>query len=124
MLVSFGLVTHILTEAMQVPHSNDEFLDFFGLTAAAFDEFVKAWGWPRFRADQVRDWTYRKNVVLPDGMLNLSKADRQSLSQKIKFITSVVSKRQDSEDGTIKLLLTWPDGTNAETVMIPDADRR
>jgi 23S rRNA (adenine2503-C2)-methyltransferase len=31
---------------------------------------------------------------------------------------------QSSTDGTQKLLLSWPGGANAETVMIPDADRR
>ena len=42
------------------------------------------------------------------------------------FATSAIARRQDSADGTQKLLLTWGDDgrTSAETVMIPDGDRR
>jgi 23S rRNA (adenine2503-C2)-methyltransferase len=40
------------------------------------------------------------------------------------FASATVTKEQHSSDGTIKLLLTWPDGGTAETVMIPDGDRR
>src|SRR5688572_13016796 len=52
-------------------------LDFFGLDAAAFDAAVIEWGWPRFRAQQVRDWVYGKGVTDPAQMSNLSKSDRQ-----------------------------------------------
>ena len=97
---------------------------FFGLTVPAFDDLVTSWGWPRFRAQQVRDWVYQKLVVDPDRMTNLSRADRQALRERVDFATAQVTAHQQSSDGTQKLLLTWPDGGNAETVMIPDADRR
>jgi 23S rRNA (adenine2503-C2)-methyltransferase len=80
--------------------------------------------WPNFRADQLRDWAYKKMVADPAGMTNLAKGDRDLLSARLSFVTSSVTRRQDSEDGTQKLLLTWPGGANAETVMIPDGDRR
>lgn len=57
-------------------------------------------------------------------MLNLSKRDRDMLAEMTSFDTSAVLQRQDSSDGTRKLLLGWPGGAAAETVMIPDADRR
>jgi hypothetical protein len=31
--------------------------------AAEFDAAVLRWGWPRFRAQQVRDWAYGKLVT-------------------------------------------------------------
>ena len=51
---------------------------FFGLTAAAFDDVVTSWGWPKFRAQQVRDWVYGKLIADPAHMTNLSKADRET----------------------------------------------
>jgi len=97
---------------------------FFGLDAAGFDELVVTWGWPRFRAQQVRDWVYGKLVADPLQMTNLSMRDRQTLGERLVFATAEVTARQQSSDGTRKLLLTWPGEGNAETVMIPDADRR
>lgn len=97
---------------------------FFGLGAAQFDEIVQAWGWPRFRGQQVRDWVYAKAVADPAAMSNLRRADQELLGQHIGFATSTVAASQQSSDGTEKLLLTWENGANAETVMIPDGPRR
>ncbi|MEO6434471.1 MAG: 23S rRNA (adenine(2503)-C(2))-methyltransferase RlmN [Tepidisphaeraceae bacterium] len=97
---------------------------FLDTDRAEFDALVKGWGWPAFRAQQVRDWVYSKQVDLPDAMSNLSKADRATLAERVDFSTSRIISQQASNDGTIKLLLAWGDGTQAETVMIPDGDRR
>ena len=97
---------------------------FFGLLPAEFNAIVTRWGWPAYRAAQVRDWAYRKGITDPEKMSNLSKADRARLAENLSFDTATTTTHQRSNDGTIKLLLTWPDGANAETVMIPDGDRR
>ena len=99
-------------------------LQFFGLTSQAFSDVARGWGWPGFRADQVRDWACRKLVTEPASMTNLSKADRAKLAEHIDFLTAETVRRQDSADGTVKLLLAWRDSANAETVMIPDGPRR
>lgn len=99
-------------------------LEFFGLLPDDFDREVQAWGWPRFRGDQVRQWVYSKNVPDPDRMSNLPVPDRKRLLDSVSFVNATVTTRQASSDGTQKLLLTWADGSNAETVMIPDDDRR
>ena len=85
---------------------------------------MRAMGWPVFRAKQVWEWVYLKLVADPALMTNLSMTDRQKLSQRFIFADGQVTRRQTSEDGTDKLLITWPGGANAETVMIPDGDRR
>ena len=99
-------------------------VQFFGLDAAGFDAVVATWGWPRFRAQQVRDWVYGKLVTDPSKMTNLSRSDRDALRERVEFTTAIVTAHQRSTDGTQKLLLTWDGAANAETVMIPDADRR
>jgi 23S rRNA (adenine2503-C2)-methyltransferase len=97
---------------------------FFADDSAQFDARLPDWGWPGFRGAQVRDWVYRKLVSDPRKMLNLSRRDRETLAGRMTFSTSSTAGEQQSSDGTLKLLLTWPRGANAETVMIPDADRR
>ena len=99
-------------------------LHFLGLRAEEFDSAVMQWGWPAFRAQQVRDWVYGKLVDQPGAMTNLGKLDREQLAQRLDVTPSRIVSQQMSNDGTIKLLLAWPDGAQAETVMIPDGDRR
>ena len=97
---------------------------FFDLGPAEFDALIQRLGWPAFRGKQVRDWVYQKLVVDPAEMTNLPSAERAKLADAMTFASATVTKEQHSIDGTIKLLLTWPDGATAETVMIPDGDRR
>jgi 23S rRNA (adenine2503-C2)-methyltransferase len=98
--------------------------EFLGLLPDDFDAMVKGWGWPGFRAQQVRDWVYSKLIDLPVEMSNLGKNERAVLAERTEITPSRIVSRQDSSDGTIKLLLGWPDGSQAETVMIPDGERR
>ncbi|MDB5319180.1 MAG: rlmN [Phycisphaerales bacterium] len=98
--------------------------DFFGQSAEQFDALVKGWGWPRFRGVQVREWAYQKFVADPERMTNLAKRDRTFLHEHLSFATATLAQNQLSEDGTRKLLLTWAGGAQAETVMIPDGERR
>ncbi|HEV7298601.1 MAG TPA: 23S rRNA (adenine(2503)-C(2))-methyltransferase RlmN [Tepidisphaeraceae bacterium] len=97
---------------------------FFGLNARDLDAAVTAAGFPKFRAEQLRDWVYRKNVIDPPLMTNFSVLDRGRIGQMFAFLRSTITRDQISDDGTRKLLLTWADNSVAETVMIPDDDRR
>ena len=97
---------------------------FFDFGPAEFDALIQRQGWPAFRGKQIRDWVYQKLVIDPAAMTNLAAFDRTKLAESVIFASATVTKQQDSNDGTIKLLLTWPDGATAETVMIPDGDRR
>ena len=79
---------------------------------------------PAFRATQVFEWVYRKGVADFDAMTNLSKPLREMLAQHWVIFASQIIRRQESTDGTTKLLLEWPDGATSECVLIPDEDRR
>lgn len=81
-------------------------------------------GWPKFRAGQLLDWVYQKLVTDPSAMTNLAVRDRAALSELFSFARGTIARQQASTDGTIKLLLTYPGGGSAESVMIPDGDRR
>jgi 23S rRNA (adenine2503-C2)-methyltransferase len=96
----------------------------FDLLPSEVTKLLSTWGWPEFRGKQVCQWVYEKYIADPNLMSNLSKADRQLLADKIDFETGTIVRLQDSSDGTQKLLLGWPGGAQAETVMIPDGPRR
>jgi 23S rRNA (adenine2503-C2)-methyltransferase len=123
--------------------TSGERIEFFSTEPAMFDQWLVEWGWPRFRGKQVRDWIYKKLVSDPGMMSNLSPRDQQMLRERVDFSTAAIMARQSSTDGTEKLLLAWPQrgaeqsvsvatappmfaapASSAETVMIPDADRR
>jgi 23S rRNA (adenine2503-C2)-methyltransferase len=96
----------------------------FGCEPAAFDAVLQGWGWPTFRGRQMRQWVFGRLIADPAGMSDLSKRNREEIIEKLEFLTASVLQRQDSSDGTRKLLLGWPGGATAETVMIPDGERR
>lgn len=113
-----------MQSSSQLPPGPSTKSDFFSLLPNELRTLLGGWGWAKFRADQVIDWVYKKHVLDPQAMRNLAKRDRDILAETFTFGQSEIVSQQHSEDGTIKLLLRWPNGASAETVMIPDADRR
>ena len=109
-------------------------MSFFFISAQELDAILAGWAWPAYRGKQIWEWVYQKLVNDPSQMTNLSKAVRDRLAGEFDFSTAEISKRQLSEDGTLKLLLQWPKKSadsnpqvlseSAETVMIPDERRR
>lgn len=81
-------------------------------------------GLPAYRADQVLAWIYQKGVFDIEQMTNLPKDLREMLHDRLQVFSAKIAKETRALDGTIKLLLEWPDGVSAECVMIPQEDRR
>jgi len=90
-------------------------------------ESLRAWfasiGERGFRADQVLNWVYERGATAFDDMTNVSKPLRARLAGTFDLFSATVLRRAASGDGTVKLLLQWPDGATTECVMIP-AQRR
>lgn len=97
---------------------------FFGLTAGEVDSVVAAAGIEKWRGKQLRDWVYGKSVLDLAKMTGFSNPLRQRLGELFALAQALVVRQQDSSDGTRKLLLEWGPGHVAETVMIPEQDRR
>ena len=95
-----------------------------GLLPAEADAHLQECGLNRWRGRQLRQWVYGKMVANPAEMTSFSKEHRQRLQNVFAFTPAHMIRRQDSSDGTIKLLLEWEPGQVAETVMIPDGPRR
>lgn len=78
---------------------------------------------PRFRARQLWRWVWRHGLTDFSDMTDLGKSVQLLLAQHFHVDRPLVSRRQDSADGTIKWLIRLIDGQEAETVYIPDSDR-
>jgi len=76
-------------------------------------------GEPAYRATQIFQWIYERDVTDWAGMTNLSKSLREKLAERFVIYSSEIVRRAESTDGTVKLLLRWPDGATSECVMIP-----
>jgi 23S rRNA (adenine2503-C2)-methyltransferase len=95
-----------------------------GLTPGGWKTWAIDHGLPGFRGKQVAGWIWGKGVADSALMTNLSADVRQLVADTLIVEAATEAVVQESNDGTIKLLLTWPDGQSAETVMIPDGKRR
>jgi 23S rRNA (adenine2503-C2)-methyltransferase len=79
----------------------------FDLTPDLTREWVVERGWPKFRAEQVLEWVYRKSVVDPALMTNLKPSERETLAREMAFLTGDSIAEQAASDGTRKLLIEW-----------------
>jgi 23S rRNA (adenine2503-C2)-methyltransferase len=77
-------------------------------------------GFERFRASQLFRWIYRRGVTSFDAMSDLPQRQRATLAAEYRLTTPRIVKRERSADGTEKLLLELADGTQIESVFIPD----
>ena len=88
---------------------------------------LEAWfaeaGQARYRAGQVLDWIFAKNVESLDQMTNLSKPLRAWLQTQADIGRGRIAGESAAQDGTRKLLIKWPDEQTVECVWIPEADR-
>lgn len=81
----------------------------FHHTPDTLQEWFTKRGLPAFRAKQVLEWVYRKGVVDPAAMSNLSKRDREILAAEMTFLSGETLREQVASDGTRKLLVEWGD---------------
>lgn len=94
------------------------------LDLPALTEWFTTNGEPGFRAKQVMQWVYERGAADFTAMTNLSKALRDRMEAEFVLYRSEIVRRAASTDGTVKLLLRWPDGATSECVLIPIDTRR
>ena len=94
-----------------------------GMDIGVLEEAVAASGLQKFRARQLWRWVWRHGLTSFDEMSDLAKPVRERFAAMFSLERPVVTRRLQSTDGTIKWLLRFADGNEAETVYIPDNDR-
>lgn len=97
--------------------------DIRALSLDELKDYFATIGEKPFRAQQVYDWLWSKNLHSIDEMSNLSKPLRDKLSQH--FVINPVSADlvQKSVDGTVKNGVKLHDGLTVESVLIPTETR-
>lgn len=94
-----------------------------GMTLADLEEFVLSLKMPRFRARQLADWIYKKDVADIDELTNFSKKDRELLKEKAEIKRLLPSKEFLSKDGTKKYLYILDSWKSIEVAYIPEERR-
>lgn len=88
-----------------------------GMTGAELKEWVKAQGYPAFRAKQIFQWIHRGAEF--GEMTNLSKELREKLEQTaVAQPVHIRLKKESPLDGTVKLLYELHDGNCVEGVVM------
>ena len=75
------------------------------------------------RISQIWNWLYVRGAKSIDEMTNLSKEFREELKKRFNLKRPKIVKQEISTDGTRKWLIRFLDGSEIETVYIPDEDR-
>jgi len=90
-----------------------------GLNAEDTAIILQKYDIPSFRAKQLFQWIYRKNIADFDLMTNLSKELRLLLKERFCIENIAIEKKSVSIDGTIKYLFNLPDNGKIESVLLP-----
>lgn len=77
-------------------------------------------GYPKYRAGQIRKWIVESPEAGFERMSDLPKTLRSELAEAFRLWTMNKVARQESEDGTEKLLLRLHDGDHIECVLLRD----
>src|SRR3989338_9469014 len=97
--------------------------DIRDLSFHELSEYFKNQNEQPFRATQIFDWIYKKDVTSLDGMRNLSTELRDKLKKDFFFAPQTFETEAKSTDRTKKYLFTLADGEKVETVLIPTPER-
>jgi len=108
------------------PGGNDPRREILGLSRDELVEALKEAGVPekqcKMRMRQIWHWMYHRGVTSFQEMANIAKEVQKFLDENFIITRPEVVEAQYSEDGTRKYLIRFRDGSEAETVYIPDDD--
>lgn len=94
-----------------------------GMTLTELEAVAREGGMPRFVGKQLAQWIYEKRVTDFEQMANISKKNKEWLSEYYTVGRTAPSTSVRSADGTKKYLFTLGGGVKIESVYIPDRDR-
>ncbi|MEM7610227.1 MAG: 23S rRNA (adenine(2503)-C(2))-methyltransferase RlmN [Pseudomonadota bacterium] len=98
-------------------------VNLLGMPRSELEAWFAARGHKPFRARQVLQWIHQRQVREFSAMTDLSAALRRELDEVACCELPRVINRFDSNDGTVKWLLSAASGQAIETVFIPETDR-
>jgi 23S rRNA (adenine2503-C2)-methyltransferase len=93
-------------------------INLYSFSLNKLEEHLIQKGQKKFRATQLFKWIYEKNVDNFDEMSDISLSFREELKKEYCLIKPKIFLKQESTDGTVKLLLELEDGNKIETVLM------
>ncbi len=96
----------------------------FDATSNSLAALLESWGEPRYRTGQILEWVFKRGASSFAQMTNLPTTLRERLTAEMPIYESGIVRHETSGDGTVKLLLQWPDGATSECVLIPEGRRQ
>ena len=96
-----------------------EVINFLDLTPNQFYQKIKELGHSKFRATQILDWVYDKQVYDFQNMTNLSNDLRIQIRQSFRLFLPKVVDSYKSKDGSVKFLLELWDHARIEMILMP-----
>ncbi len=98
-------------------------INLLSLDRISMEHYFHGIGEKSFRAKQLLQWVYQRNVTRYADMTDLSKGLREKLHHATNLDLPEVVSQLRSRDGTVKWLLRLKDGNCIESVYIPESDR-
>ncbi|NLV15859.1 MAG: 23S rRNA (adenine(2503)-C(2))-methyltransferase RlmN [Syntrophomonadaceae bacterium] len=101
--------------------------EILGLSFEEIESVIVGLGLPRYRANQIYHWLYKRQTHSFFGMGNIPKELRETLNAQLSISLPKMIKARISKDGTRKFLLELPEKKRIEVVAIPQhrhKDRR
>jgi 23S rRNA (adenine2503-C2)-methyltransferase len=98
----------------------DEPLDIAGAELHELEHALIDLGRPKFHARQIFQWIHKRGVTDVSAMSDLSRELRLQLAEHFTLTTPEIVRKEQSADGTVKLLLRLRDGKRIESVCIPE----
>lgn len=90
----------------------------YNYTRKKLEQKLVEMGEKPFRATQIFEWIYRKNVKSFEEMTNIKKESISLFNQEFEISRLQIEKEQISKDGTRKYLFRLSDGNFVETVLM------
>ena len=94
-------------------------INLYGLEMSKLEQLMVERGQKKFRAVQLYTWMYEKEAQSFDEMTDISLSFREVLKNDFNLELPKIFTKQESKDGTIKLLLELGDGSKVETALMP-----
>ena len=94
-------------------------INLYGQEITKLEKLLMERGQKKYRATQLFTWIYEKKAKTFDEMSDVSKVFREELNRDFCLTLPKIYKKQESKDGTIKLLLELEDGAKIETALMP-----
>jgi len=94
-------------------------INLYGQEISKLEAMMIERGQKKFRATQLFTWIFEKGAKTFDEMSDVSKVFRDELNRDFCLELPKIFRKQESKDGTIKLLLELADGAKVETALMP-----